>query len=1148
MKKHGIYRAIGWLVIVSLLVQILPPQLGQPTSLLAHGDPATLQATGRMDVPDGLLLRWQEAVAAGSVACAASTEPTIQQNIFLPLVSGVGAGSTSQADAQLLDPLLPPSAASVAPPVDLSAPTDIFAATRFLYTGSTPLQIEVAPDLITPLRVAVLHGQVLNQAGDPLPGVEVAIAGRPEYGCTFSSTDGAYDLVVNAGDTLTLRFRLANHLVADRPVTPLARDYLTLDDVVLLPYDSQVTAIDFSEPMQIARGSQVNDSSGSRQATLLFPQNAAPQFVMADGSVRAASATLHVRATEYSVGERGPNAMPAPLPPNSGYTYAVDFTVDEAELAGAVSVEFGEPVINYVENFLNFPAGSAVPTGYYDRQEKRWVPADNGRVIQIVAVQRGLAAVDTTGDGAADNGAALGMTTDERSRLAALYTAGQSLWRVPIRHFTPWDHNWPYGPPTDAAAPEVLDSLSPQAKGPDSDDATPRCGSVIEVENQILRKSIPLVGAPCNLYYASDRFPGRRVANQIDIPLSNPTAPASLKRIDLQVAMAGHRFTQEFPPQPNQIHTFEWDGTDVYGRTLQGAQPVTVRLGYVYEGVYQEPGQFEQAFANFSGVPMSNNRTRQEITLYQEWRGVIGGVDFQRANAALAGWNLGVHHLYDPVGKVLYYGDGTRRSANGIVTQGINTYAGNGESCLPNLCTGDGGPAEEAQLGSPGGIATGPDGSLYLANNTRVRKVNPLGIISTVAGGGNPADGVGDGLPATEARLFGAQDVAIGPDGSLYILEGLSYRIRRVAPDGVITTVAGAGERGYSGDGGPATEAQLFNPAGLAVGPDGSIYISERSGNHIRRVGPNGIITTIAGTGQGCGSHAAGCGDGGRASEAQFTAPGRLAIGPDGSLYVSSSGWGRLRRISPDGIISTVARVSLAWQGQGIAFGPDGSLHISWYHGLGGYVFRVQEDGSLTVVAGAGASGYSGDGGPAAQARFRNTEDIAIGPDGTIYILDQLNHRIRRVAEILPGFSGEETPIPAPDGSELYIFDAQGRHLRTRHGLTGATIYEFSYDDAGRLAQIKDSDGNTTLIERTASGVPTAIVVPFGQRTALTVDGNGFLASVTNPAGETVQLVTSERGLLTRFTNPRGQSTQYEYDVRGRLVRIMTDDHDSRMF
>ena len=180
-------------------------------------------------------------------------------------------------------------------------------------------------------------------------------------------------------------------------------------------------------------------------------------MMLADGSSQPLP-SMHVRATEYTVGSSGPQAMPGQLPQTSAYTYASDFTADEALAAGAVAITFTKPAISYNENFLGFPVGTTVPAGHYDPGAGLWAPDDNGRVVKILGVSGGLASLDVDGNNLPATQQeldALGITNAELQQLAALYTTGQTLWRVPTSHFTPWDMNWPYGPPTDTIHPKL---------------------------------------------------------------------------------------------------------------------------------------------------------------------------------------------------------------------------------------------------------------------------------------------------------------------------------------------------------------------------------------------------------------------------------------------------------------------------------------------------------------------------------------------------------------------------------------------------------------------------------------------------------------------------------------------------------------------
>jgi RHS repeat-associated protein len=219
--------------------------------------------------------------------------------------------------------------------------------------------------------------------------------------------------------------------------------------------------------------------------------------------------------------------------------------------------------------------------------------------------------------------------------------------------------------------------------------------------------------------------------------------------------------------------------------------------------------------------------------------------------------------------------------------------------------------------------------------------------------------------------------------------------------------------------------------------------------------------------------------------------------------------------------------------------GAEGSLYIADQDNQ--RIRRVGSHGIITTVAGTGTSGgFSGDGGPATQAQLNYPLRVAVGAEGSLYIADSGNSRIRQLRSSLPGFSVSDVLIAAEDGSELYHFNDTGRHLRTLDALTGAVRYQFAYDSAARLETITDGDGNVTTIERDGSGNPSTIVAPFGQRTTLAVQGDGYLSRVTNPAGEAVQLTYSSgtaAGLLATLTDPRGNVHRYTYDDLGRLVR-----------
>jgi len=1091
--------------------------------------------------PSGMTINAQ----SGLIKWTPGTNQTGAQSVNVTVTDGKG-GSDSQSFTVTptvgANSGLPPDPASIAPKIDPTVATTVSAATEFLYSGSNPIQTGVAPGTIDAKRVAVIRGKVLDKQNNPLSGVTITVHKHPELGQTLSRADGMFDMAVNGGGLLTVNYSKIGFLNVQRQVNPGWQDYQGVDDVVLIAKDTTVTTVDLTAAtaMQLAQGSSQTDANGTRQATVLIPQGTQAQIFQPDGTTMPVT-SLNLRFTEYTVGDNGPKAMPGPLPPTSGYTYAVEIGADEASVSvSGKEVMFSQPVYFYVENFLGFPTGIQVPVGYYDKDKSVWIPSKDGRIVKIVGISGGLADLDTDGDNIADNNPTLGITTAERTQLATSYSVGKSLQRVPVDHFSTYDMNYGTSPAAGSTAPKQEKAQSDASKKLDK--PCQASGSIIECENQTLGETLGITGTPFSLNYRSDRALGRKGSSTIQIPLSGATIPDALQRIDLEVRIAGRVITQSFPATPNQSYTYTWDGLDAYGRTVLGAQAIQVRIGYAYTAFYNLPPYLARSFGAVSGQRIPGDiPARQPAILWQEYLSSIGQDDARKS--AQAGWALSAHHRYDPINRVLYQGDGRQRSAHATVNNVITTLAGSGTPTF----SGDGGLMAQASLNAPFGIAFAANGSLYISDhgNHRIRRVGPDGIMTTVAGNGT-AGFSGDGGAATQAKLYYPSGIAVTADGSLYIADLYNHRIRRVGPDGIITTVAGNGTAGFSGDGGSAPQAALNFPHGIAVTADGSLYIDDTSNSRIRRVGPDGVITTVAGNGT-----AGFSGDGGPALQASFNYPTAIAMGADGSVYIADRFNNRIRRIGPDGIITTIAGNGTAgfsgdggpafqaalYYPTGIAAAADGNLYVSEM--LSNRVRRIGPDGVITTVAGNGIKGFSDDGGSASQAALNYPHNIVVGADSSLYISDFANHRIRRVSPVLPGFDSNEIAIPSEDGTELYRFDPTGRHLATLNALTGTTLLSFIYDTQGRLSQITDGDGLMTQIERDALDNPTAIVAPFGQRTILALDSNGYLAKVTNPAGESHDMVYTADGLLTSFKDPRGNASTFIYDALGRLSNDM---------
>jgi hypothetical protein len=273
---------------------------------------------------------------------------------------------------------------------------------------------------------------VRDHDGQPIPGVTITVLNHPEYGYTTTSADGMLDVAVNGGGLLTVEYVKAGYLSAQRQLDVPWQDYAWLPDVVMIPEDPRVSPIDLAAgaPIQVAQGSRVSDERGTRQATLLFTPGTQATMTLPDGS-RKLMADLHVRATEYTIGPNGPQAMPAELPANLAYTYTVEFNADEATAVRATEVRFSKPLYLYVENFLNFPVGEVVPEGSYDRGRGQWIASDNGRVIKILSITGGRADLDLDGSGRAADATALatlGITNPVHSLSGLL---GQDVYGKP---------------------------------------------------------------------------------------------------------------------------------------------------------------------------------------------------------------------------------------------------------------------------------------------------------------------------------------------------------------------------------------------------------------------------------------------------------------------------------------------------------------------------------------------------------------------------------------------------------------------------------------------------------------------------------------------------------------------------------------------
>ena len=327
----------------------------------------------------------------------------------------------------------------------------------------------------------------------------------------------------------------------------------------------------------------------------------------------------------------------------------------------------------------------------------------------------------------------------------------------------------------------------------------------------------------------------------------------------------------------------------------------------------------------------------------------------------------------------------------------LSRFAGNGTSGNPPNA-GDGGPAALATVGAPLGVAVDASGNVFIVQSALVRKVSKAGIITTVAGTGVIGES-GDAGPATQARLYNARAIAVDSSSALYIAE--VQRIRKVSSAGIITTIAGGPALGNPGDGGPATSAVLTRASGVAVTQGGDVYIADNT--RVRHVSVSGTIETIEGNGV---THT---GDGGPATLAQLDFVSGIALDATGSLYVADNG-SRIRKVSTDGIMATVAGGEVqGYSGDGgpapkaemqltplTGMAPDPAGDLFVVEQINCDVRKISAQDVITTVVGPGR-GLGGDGGPATKAQMQFPSGLAMDGNGNLFIADTGNQSVRKV-------------------------------------------------------------------------------------------------------------------------------------------------------
>lgn len=610
-------------------------------------------------------------------------------------------------------------------------------------------------------RFSLITGHVDDEAGTPLSDVSITIHDHPEYGTALTDTEGNFTIPVEGGSYLTVVYKKNGRLTSQRKVNVNRNDYGIAEIVQMFPVDPVNTEVVFdgnTTTIISHTSTQVTDQFGSRSATMVFTGDNKAFLLDEKGNDVQELKSINVRATEYST----PESMPAKLPPNSAYTYCSELQVD-----GAERVRFAKPIQLWVDNFLDFDVGEIVPVGYYDRDRAEWIPSKNGVVVRLLDTDSDgiIDALDSTGDGEPNDLNNDGSFSDEVHGLdVSHFEPNTTFWRSEVDHFTPWDCNWPQGPPPDAIAPNGSEpDFSPENKKKEQCSNT---NSYVQHKARVFHEDIAIPGTDLKLHYASNRVDGYE--HVITVPASGDTVPASVKSIIVKLEIAGNIIEEQLPGIPNQIADLIWNGKDHLGKYVEGETIGKVSIGFVYDAVYVGSGWgFEKAFAR-PGSEVTGVRSRGEVVTWKRYDVTVAelSVNNDTSNGTLAksqmgnGWTLSNNHALIH-GKLLRRGDGVSDSAamrEGLIT----TIAGNGVA----QHAGDWGPATDASLKRPYSIADDGAGNLFVADtgNSRIRKINNNGQITTVAGiataSPSPYFDKYSGY-ATNIRLRGPRGVAV---------------------------------------------------------------------------------------------------------------------------------------------------------------------------------------------------------------------------------------------------------------------------------------------------------------------------------------------------------------------------------------------------
>ncbi|XP_069620019.1 teneurin-2 isoform X3 [Ranitomeya imitator] len=672
--------------------------------------------------------------------------------------------------------------------------------------------------------------------------------------------------------------------------------------------------------------------------------------------------------------------------------------------------------------------------------------------------------------------------------------------------------------------------------------SSPRRNPIVP-ETQVLHEEIEMPGSNLRLCYLSSRTPGYK--SLLKITMTQSTVPLNLIKVHLMVAVEGHLFQKTFQASQNLAYTFVWDKNDAYGQKVYGLSDAVVSVGFEYE-------------------------TCLGLILWEKRTAVLQGFELDPSN--LGGWSLDKHHIVNVKSGILHKGSGE----NQFLSQQpavIMSIMGNGRRRSIS-CPSCNGLAEGNKLLAPVALAVGIDGSLFVGDFNYIRRIFPSRNVTSI-------------LELRNKEFKHSNNIAhkyylaVDPvSGSIYLSDTNSRRIYKIksltgAKDIATNSevIAGNGEQcmpfdeARCGNGGKAVDAILTNPRGIAVDKNGFIYFVDAT--MIRKVDPNGIISTLLGSNDLAAGRPLSCDSSMDIAQVRMEWPTDLAVNPmDNSLYVLENNVilritenhqvsiiaGRPMHCQVPGIdysLSKLAIHSALESASAIAISHTGILYIAETNEKKiNRIRQVTTNGEISLLAGAASdcnckddvncNCYAGDDGYATDAFLNSPSSLAVAPDGTVYIADLGNIRIRAVLQnkpVLTSFNQYE--VASPGEQELYIFNFNGIHQYTQSLVTGEYLYNFTYSADNDVIEVIDNSGNSLKIRRDSNGTPRHFLMPDNQIITLTLTTSGALKLVSTQSLE-LSLMTYDgnTGLLATKSDETGWTMFYDYDNEGRLTNV----------